>query len=75
MIQGRMEAGDPAADGRGQGQPPVVDLPFREECTDALKRHATNIWVVGVIVNKVIPDQRTPPPGLTKAHILSANFF
>ena len=55
-IEGWMEAGDAAADGRGQGDFPGVDLPVGEECPDAVEGDAADVEIAGVVVNKVIPE-------------------
>jgi hypothetical protein len=55
-IQNRMNPGDPAADRRGQGQPPVVDFPVGEQFPNALERYATNIRIARVVVDEVISE-------------------
>ena len=55
-IERRVEAGDPAAEGRGQGDFPGVDLPVGEECPDALEGDAADVGVAGVDKNKIIPE-------------------
>jgi hypothetical protein len=49
MIERRMEAGDPAADRRGQGYPPAINFSPREQFPKALEGHAPNIRVKGLL--------------------------
>ena len=55
-IERRVEAGDAAADGGGQGDFPGVDLPVGEECPDAVEGDAADVGVAGVVVDEIIPE-------------------
>ena len=56
MVERRVEAGDAAAEGRGQGDFPGVDHPVGEEGPDAVEGDAADVGVAGVVVDEIIPE-------------------